>query len=82
MTCVPRWAPQGFSTHFRLEAPQGSTAIELCLGGAHNVANALAACGRGRERRRARSSRSSPDWPRCARSPGRLQFKQSAAVPG
>ena len=33
----------GFKTHFRLVAPQGSTAIELALGGEHNVANALAA---------------------------------------
>ncbi len=33
----------GFHTHFRLTAPQGSAAIELRLGGTHNVANALAA---------------------------------------
>ena len=35
--------PEGFSTHFRLNAPQGGAAIRLGLGGAHNVANALAA---------------------------------------
>jgi len=33
----------GFHTRFRLIAPQGSAAIELRLGGTHNVANALAA---------------------------------------
>jgi UDP-N-acetylmuramoyl-tripeptide--D-alanyl-D-alanine ligase len=33
----------GFRTHFRLRAPQGNTPIELAVGGAHNVANALAA---------------------------------------
>jgi UDP-N-acetylmuramoyl-tripeptide--D-alanyl-D-alanine ligase len=33
----------GFSTSFRLSAPFGSAAINLSLGGAHNVANALAA---------------------------------------
>ncbi|MBV8911049.1 MAG: UDP-N-acetylmuramoyl-tripeptide--D-alanyl-D-alanine ligase, partial [Gammaproteobacteria bacterium] len=33
----------GFRTHFRLRSPQGSVDIELALGGAHNVANALAA---------------------------------------
>jgi UDP-N-acetylmuramoyl-tripeptide--D-alanyl-D-alanine ligase len=33
----------GFHTRFRLTAPQGSAAIELHLGGTHNVANALAA---------------------------------------
>jgi UDP-N-acetylmuramoyl-tripeptide--D-alanyl-D-alanine ligase len=33
----------GFHTQFRLTAPQGSAAIELRLGGTHNVANALAA---------------------------------------
>jgi UDP-N-acetylmuramoyl-tripeptide--D-alanyl-D-alanine ligase len=33
----------GFRTHFQLRAPQGSVDIELALGGAHNVANALAA---------------------------------------
>ncbi|MGH8305844.1 MAG: UDP-N-acetylmuramoyl-tripeptide--D-alanyl-D-alanine ligase, partial [Steroidobacteraceae bacterium] len=34
---------EGFSTHFRLSAPLGAAAILLRLGGAHNVANALAA---------------------------------------
>jgi len=34
---------EGFVTHFRLSAPVGSAAIELHMGGRHNVANALAA---------------------------------------
>jgi UDP-N-acetylmuramoyl-tripeptide--D-alanyl-D-alanine ligase len=34
---------EGFSTSFRLTAPIGGAAIRLNLGGAHNVANALAA---------------------------------------
>jgi UDP-N-acetylmuramoyl-tripeptide--D-alanyl-D-alanine ligase len=33
----------GFTTRFRLTAPGGAVAIRLNLGGAHNVANALAA---------------------------------------
>jgi len=34
---------QGFRTHFRLRAPQGSATVELAVGGAHNITNALAA---------------------------------------
>jgi len=34
---------EGFTTSFRLTAPIGAAAIRLSLGGAHNVANALAA---------------------------------------
>ncbi len=37
--------PEGFLTHFTLVCPLGSTAIELHMGGRHNVANALAAAG-------------------------------------
>ena len=33
----------GFRTHFELSAPQGSVGVELGIGGAHNVANALGA---------------------------------------
>jgi UDP-N-acetylmuramoyl-tripeptide--D-alanyl-D-alanine ligase len=33
----------GFHTHFLLRAPQGSVGVELGIGGAHNVANALGA---------------------------------------
>jgi UDP-N-acetylmuramoyl-tripeptide--D-alanyl-D-alanine ligase len=35
--------PEGFLTHFTLVCPLGSTAVELHMGGRHNVANALAA---------------------------------------
>ena len=35
--------PEGFLPHFTLVCPLGSTAIELHMGGRHNVANALAA---------------------------------------
>jgi UDP-N-acetylmuramoyl-tripeptide--D-alanyl-D-alanine ligase len=34
---------QGFRTQFQLTSPAGRTAIELAVGGAHNVANAVAA---------------------------------------
>jgi len=34
---------EGFTTSFRLTSPVGSAAVRLSLGGAHNVANALAA---------------------------------------
>jgi len=33
----------GFRTRFRLHSPAGTAAIELAVGGAHNIANALAA---------------------------------------
>ena len=33
----------GFRTNFRLHSPAGTVAVELALGGAHNIANALAA---------------------------------------
>jgi UDP-N-acetylmuramoyl-tripeptide--D-alanyl-D-alanine ligase len=35
--------PEGFLTHFNLSSPLGSAAIELHMGGRHNVANSLAA---------------------------------------
>jgi UDP-N-acetylmuramoyl-tripeptide--D-alanyl-D-alanine ligase len=34
---------EGFLTHFKLTCPLGSAAVELHMGGRHNVANALAA---------------------------------------
>jgi len=64
----------GFVTRFKLRAPQGTTPIELHLGGQHNVANALcaaaAACAAG----------ASLDDVRLGLAtmrpvPGRLQFK-------
>ena len=35
--------PEGFLTRFQLSCPQGRTAIDLRIGGRHNVSNALAA---------------------------------------
>ncbi len=67
---------QGFRTHFRLEAPQGSTAIELCLGGAHNVANALAACAAAASAG-ATLEQIAAGLAAVRAVPGRLQFKQS-----
>ena len=68
----------GFRTHFRLSAPHGSAAIELSLGGAHNVANALAAA--------AAAAAAGATLEHIAAGlaavravPGRLQFKQSAS---
>ena len=68
----------GFRTHFCLSAPQGSAAIELSLGGAHNVANALAAA--------AAAAAAGATLEHIAAGlasvravPGRLQFKQSAS---
>ncbi len=69
---------QGFLTRFRLSAPAGSAAIQLAVGGAHNVANALAAAaaaasaGAGLEHIAAGLA--------AVRAvPGRLQFKQGAS---
>jgi UDP-N-acetylmuramoyl-tripeptide--D-alanyl-D-alanine ligase len=67
----------GFRTEFRLTAPTGSTVIELALGGAHNVANALAAA--------AAAASAGATLKHIAAGlagvravPGRLQFKQAA----
>ena len=69
---------EGFLTQFRLSAPAGSAAIHLAVGGAHNVANALAAAaaaasaGAGLEHIAAGLA--------AVRAvPGRLQFKQGAS---
>jgi UDP-N-acetylmuramoyl-tripeptide--D-alanyl-D-alanine ligase len=35
--------PEGFLTHFNLSSPLGGAAVELSMGGRHNVANSLAA---------------------------------------
>ncbi len=66
----------GFRTHFRLTAPHGSAVIELALGGAHNVANALAAA--------AAASSAGATLNHIAAGlgsvravPGRLQFKET-----
>jgi UDP-N-acetylmuramoyl-tripeptide--D-alanyl-D-alanine ligase len=67
----------GFRTQFRLTAPTGSAAIELAVGGNHNVANALAAA--------AAAASAGATLEHIARGlagvravPGRLQFKQTA----
>ena len=69
---------EGFLTQFRLSAPAGSAAIHLAVGGAHNVANALAAAaaaasaGAGLEHIAAGLA--------AVRAvPGRLQFKPGAS---
>jgi UDP-N-acetylmuramoyl-tripeptide--D-alanyl-D-alanine ligase len=67
---------QGFHTRFRLTAPEGSTAIELSLGGAHNVANALAAAAAATSA--GATLRQIAAGLAGVRSvPGRLQFKQT-----
>jgi UDP-N-acetylmuramoyl-tripeptide--D-alanyl-D-alanine ligase len=69
---------QGFRTRFRLSAPEGSTAIELGVGGTHNVANALAAA--------AAAAQAGATLPQIAAGlatvravEGRLQFKQASS---
>jgi UDP-N-acetylmuramoyl-tripeptide--D-alanyl-D-alanine ligase len=69
---------EGFSTRFRLSAPGGSAAIRLGLGGAHNVANALAAAAA------AASAGASLEHivaglDAVRAVPGRLQFKAAAS---
>jgi UDP-N-acetylmuramoyl-tripeptide--D-alanyl-D-alanine ligase len=68
----------GFRTQFRLTAPAGSTDIELALGGAHNISNALAAA--------AAAASAGATLEQIAAGlagvravPGRLQFKQTAS---
>ena len=69
---------EGFCTQFRLTAPAGSAAIQLAVGGAHNVANALAAAAA------AASAGASLEHIATGLAavravPGRLQFKQGAS---
>jgi UDP-N-acetylmuramoyl-tripeptide--D-alanyl-D-alanine ligase len=66
----------GFRTQFRLNAPQGSAAIELALGGAHNVANALAAAAAAASAGATLEHIAAGLATVCA-VPGRLQFKQT-----
>ncbi len=69
--------PEGFSTRFRLSSPAGSATITLGLGGAHNIANALAAaaaagsCG-------ATLEQIAAGLATMRAVPGRLQFKHAA----
>ena len=69
---------EGFRTQFRLTAPAGSAAIRLAVGGAHNVANALAAAAA------AASAGASLEHIAAGLAavravPGRLQFKQAVS---
>jgi UDP-N-acetylmuramoyl-tripeptide--D-alanyl-D-alanine ligase len=69
---------EGFLTQFRLSAPAGSAAIRLAVGGAHNVANALAAAAA------AASAGASLEHIAAGLAavravPGRLQFKRGAS---
>ena len=68
---------EGFNTSFRLTAPIGAAAIRLNLGGAHNVANALAAA--------AAAAAAGAKLEHIVRGlaavravPGRLQFRRAA----
>jgi UDP-N-acetylmuramoyl-tripeptide--D-alanyl-D-alanine ligase len=67
----------GFHTQFRLTAPAGSTVIELALGGAHNVANALAAAAAAASAG-ATLTHIATGLAGVRAVPGRLQFKQAA----
>lgn len=67
---------QGFRSHFRLTAPMGSVAVELALGGAHNIANALAAAAAAASAG-ATLAQIAAGLAAVRAVPGRLQFKQS-----
>ena len=67
----------GFQTHFRLHAPQGSTAIRLSLGGTHNVTNALAAAAAATSAG-ASLAEVAAGLAAVRAVPGRLQFRQTA----
>ena len=70
-------AAEGFRTRFRLTAPQGSAAIELHLGGAHNIANALAAAAAAASAG-ATLAQIAAGLTRVRAVSGRLQFKQTS----
>jgi UDP-N-acetylmuramoyl-tripeptide--D-alanyl-D-alanine ligase len=69
-------AADGFRTHFRLNAPAGSASIELRLGGAHNIANALAAAAAAGSAG-ASLAHIAAGLAAVRAVPGRLQFKQT-----
>jgi UDP-N-acetylmuramoyl-tripeptide--D-alanyl-D-alanine ligase len=69
-------AADGFRTHFRLNAPAGSASIELRLGGAHNIANALAAAAAAGSAG-ASLAHIAAGLASVRAVPGRLQFKQT-----
>jgi UDP-N-acetylmuramoyl-tripeptide--D-alanyl-D-alanine ligase len=66
----------GFRTHFRLNAPTGGASIELRLGGAHNIANALAAAAAAGSAG-ATLAQIAAGLAAVRAVPGRLQFKQT-----
>jgi UDP-N-acetylmuramoyl-tripeptide--D-alanyl-D-alanine ligase len=72
----PSVGAAGFRTHFRLRAPQGSTAIELRVGGAHNIANALAAAAAAMSAG-ATLEHIAAGLAGVRAAPGRLQFRQA-----
>ncbi|HZC86699.1 MAG TPA: UDP-N-acetylmuramoyl-tripeptide--D-alanyl-D-alanine ligase [Steroidobacteraceae bacterium] len=65
----------GFRTHFRLHSPAGTAAVELALGGAHNIANALAAAAAA-ESAGATLAQIAAGLAAVRAVPGRLQFKR------
>ena len=69
---------QGFSTSFTLHTPAGSADIRLALGGAHNVANALAAAAAAASAG-ATLTHIAAGLAAVRAVPGRLQFKQAAS---
>ncbi|HKD53674.1 MAG TPA: UDP-N-acetylmuramoyl-tripeptide--D-alanyl-D-alanine ligase, partial [Steroidobacteraceae bacterium] len=66
----------GFRTHFRLQTPHGSAAIELAVGGAHNVSNALAAAAAAASAG-ATLEHIAAGLATVRAVPGRLQFRQA-----
>jgi UDP-N-acetylmuramoyl-tripeptide--D-alanyl-D-alanine ligase len=68
----------GFRSRFRLDCPAGSAAIELALGGAHNIANALAAAAAAAAAG-ASLADISAGLAAVRAVPGRLQFKRATS---
>ena len=68
----------GFTTSFRLRTPQGAADVRLALGGAHNVANALAAAAAAMSAG-AELGHVASGLAAVRAVPGRLQFKQAAS---
>jgi UDP-N-acetylmuramoyl-tripeptide--D-alanyl-D-alanine ligase len=68
---------QGFHTHFTLRCPAGETAVELQIGGRHNVSNALAAAAAALSAG-ATLAHVAPGLAGMRAVPGRLQFKMTA----
>jgi UDP-N-acetylmuramoyl-tripeptide--D-alanyl-D-alanine ligase len=68
----------GFNTSFRLHTPAGSAEVRLALGGAHNVANALAAAAAAASAG-ATLAHIVAGLAAVRAVPGRLQFRQAAS---